>query len=145
MNPKREFFRLAPEKVVLALSLGGFTEVTPGETKVDPEEEDAIQRVKARRPRLRLDAIGIKAGDQLNFSRDKTRTAVVQGDGRVLLDGELLSLSAAALKVLQSMHYRTPTASGSEYWMYDDELLDDRRRRIEAEKLEENSAASRSD
>jgi hypothetical protein len=30
INPKREFFRLDPEKVVLAISIGPFKEVTPG-------------------------------------------------------------------------------------------------------------------
>ena len=30
INPKREFFKVEPEKIVLALSIGGFKEVTPG-------------------------------------------------------------------------------------------------------------------
>jgi hypothetical protein len=111
VNPKREFFRLDPEKVVLAISIGRFKEVTPGEAEVDPEEREALEKVKARRPRLRLDAIGIKPGDQLYFSRDESVKAVVAPDGKVTLDGELLSLSAAALKILQRMRYQTPAAS----------------------------------
>jgi hypothetical protein len=35
------------------------------------------------------------------------------------------------------MGYQTPTASGSEYWMFDGELLDERRRRIETERFDE--------
>jgi len=30
INPRREFFKVEPEKVVLALSIGSFKEVTPG-------------------------------------------------------------------------------------------------------------------
>ncbi len=142
VNPKREFFRVDPEKVVLAISIGKFKEVTPGEALVEPEEQQALQKVKSRRPRVSLEAIGIKPGDELNFSRDENVKAVVAEDGKVKLNGELLSLSAAALKVLHGMGYLTPAASGSEYWMFDGELIDERRRRLEAEKFEESTATT---
>ena len=63
---------------------------------------------------------------------------MIEGN-RVNLDGEELSLSAAALKVLTQLGYKTPTASGSEYWMFEGELLDERRRRIEAEQFDEKA------
>ena len=94
INPRREFFRLDPEKVVLAISIGEFREVTPGVAQVEPEEQEALERVKARRPRLRLDAIGIKPGDVLLFSRDESGRATVLADGKLLFDGETLSPSA---------------------------------------------------
>lgn len=53
------------------------------------------------------------------------------------LDGELLSLLASALNVLQRMRYKTAMASGSGYWVLDGELLGERRRRVEAGQLEE--------
>lgn len=137
VNPKREFFKTDPEKVVLAISIGEFNEITPGTAKVDIQEQEALDRIKARRPRLRLSAIGIKPGDQLQFSRDESIVAVVVADGQVNLNGETLSPSAAALKVLMRMGYKTPTASGSEYWKFGGELLDERRRRIESEQFEE--------
>ena len=137
VNPKREFFRIDPEKVVLAISIGDFVEVTPGLAQLDKEEKEALEKVKSRRPRLRLDAIGIKPGDALEFSRDESVKATVTGDGKVDFEGEIMSLSAAALKVLMRMGYKTPTASGSEYWMFDGELLDERRRRIEANEYDE--------
>jgi len=137
VNPKREFFRLDPEKAVLALSIGNFAEITPGMADVGKDEKEALEKVKARRPRIRLDAIGIKPGDVLSFSRDQTVYATVVPDGKVDLQGEILSPSAAALKTLLRMGYNTPTASGSEYWMFDGELLDERRRRIEAEQFDQ--------
>lgn len=136
VNPRREFFRVDPEKVVLAISIGKFVEVTPGAAQVDREEQEALEKVKSRRPKLRFEAIGIKAGDVLTFSRDETIRATVAPDGKqVVLDGELLSPSAAALKVLHTLGYKTTAASGSEYWMFDGELLDERRLRIEAEQF----------
>jgi hypothetical protein len=137
INPKREFFRLDPEKVVLAISIGEFREVTPGVAQVEPEEQEALDRVKARRPRIRLEAIGIKPGDVLVLSRDETITATVSTDGKVLYDGEMMSPSAAALKALHKLGYKTPSASGPEYWMFEGELLDERRRRLESEQFDQ--------
>jgi hypothetical protein len=142
VNPRKEFFRVDPEKVVLAISIGEFKEVGPGVPTLDQEENDALEKVKARRPKLRLDAIGIKPGDVLQFSRDPAVTATVVADGqRVEFEGEVMSPSAAALKALVRMGYQTTTASGSEYWKFGGELLDERRRRIEAEHFEQPGSA----
>lgn len=143
VNPKREFFRVDPEKVVLAISIGKFTEVTPGVADVDEEEKEALEKIKARRPRIRLEAIGILPGAMLNFSRDESVVATVVEGGKVNFEGEITSLSAAALKVLKRMGYKTPAASGSEHWMFEGELLDERRRRIEAEQFDETGPESR--
>ncbi|BBL75401.1 GIY-YIG nuclease family protein [Methylomagnum ishizawai] len=142
VNPKREFFKIDPEKVVLAISIGDFTEVTPGVAEFDKEEQAALEKAKARRPRLKLDALGIKPGDVLTCSRDEMLTATVVDGGKVDFQGETLSLSAAALKALHSLGYKTPSASGSDYWIFDGELLDERRRRMEAEQFDETLPAS---
>ena len=140
VNPKREFFKVEPERVILAISIGEFTEVTPGASTVDKDEQEALEKIKARRPRIKLDALGIKPGDTLTFSRDEAITATVVDGGKIVYQGETLSPSAAALKVLHSLGYKTPSASGSEYWMYDGELLDERRKRLEAKQFEEGAA-----
>jgi hypothetical protein len=53
-----------------------------------------------------------------------------------------MSLSAAALKILNAMGYKTPAASGTEYWMFEGELLDERRRRVEAEQFDQETSAA---
>lgn len=136
INPKREFFKIDPEKVVLAISIGEFKEITPGVVQIEKEEQQALDKAKARRPRLRLDALGIGPGDVLTLSRDNDIKAIVVADGKVDYKGEILSLSAAALKGLHSLGYKTSSASGSDYWVFDGELLDERRRRLEAETFE---------
>ncbi len=141
LNPRREFFKIDPEKVVLAISIGDFREVTPGNTEIDSEEKQALEKAKARRPRIRLDAIGIGPGDTLTFSRDEKITATVVDRDKVDFKGDVMSLSAAALKVLHDLGYSTPTASGSAYWKFNDELLDERRRRMEAEQFDETPSA----
>lgn len=138
VNPRREFFRISPEKAVLALQIGGFKDVTPGEDVAeDAQEKAAVEKVRARRERINLAQIGIMPGTLLTFSRDEARMSMVLEGNKVNLDGEVMSLSAAALKVLKQMGYQTPAASGSEYWMFEGELLDERRRRLEAEQFDE--------
>jgi Meiotically up-regulated gene 113 len=141
INRRREFFRVDAEKVVLAIGIGPFTEVTPGHSELDSEDEEAIKRVKSRRSRLRLDALGINPGCELLFSRDESISATVVEGGKVELEGEVLSLSAAALRLLQNMGYKSQAASGSDYWVFDGELLDERRRRMEEEQFGEAASS----
>jgi hypothetical protein len=137
VNPRREFFRIDPEKVVLALNIGNFKEITPVQTEGDAEEQAALAKMKSRRPRLSLAAIGIYPGAILTFSRYESHTAKVIEGNKVELNGEEMSLSGAALKILQLLNFKTPAASGSAYWMFEGELLDERRRRLEAEQFNE--------
>lgn len=139
VNPKREFFKIDPEKVVLAISIGDFKEITPGAAQIDVEEQAALEKAKSRRPRIKLDALGIKTGDILTLSRDESITATVVDDGKVNFQGEVLSLSAAALKALHGLGYSTPAASGPGYWMFNGELLDERRRNMEAKQFDDIS------
>lgn len=133
INPRREFFRMEPEKAVLAISIGGFEEVTPGLIMDDDESLKALDKEKARRPRISLDALGIHPGDRLVFSRDEAITATVLPENRVLYQGQSMSLSAAAIQILQQRGHKIQTANGSAYWMYEGELLDERRHRMESE------------
>ncbi|MGO4326306.1 GIY-YIG nuclease family protein [Cupriavidus sp. 2TAF22] len=141
INPKREFFKVEPEKVVLALSIGNFKEITPGKADIDPVEVQAMEKAKEqRRSRINLAALGIKACDILVLARDESITATVLDGGKVSFKGETMSLSGAALKALQDMGYKSSSVSGSDYWMFDGELLDERRVRLEAKQFEEQPA-----
>ncbi len=97
INPKREFFRLDPEKVVLAISIGEFKEVTPGVATLEPEEQEALEKVKSRRPKIRLEALGIKPGDVLSFSRDDSIRATVTADGKFRLHTQAATLYGSPL------------------------------------------------
>lgn len=46
--------------------------------------------------------------------------------------------NAMLTHLARSLGYQTPAASGSEYWMYEGELLDERRRHMEAQQFEES-------
>lgn len=129
-------------RVVIAISIGDFREVTPGVVEVDKEDKAALEKDRARRGSVKLIALGLKPGDVLTLSRDAGIFATVADDSRVNFNGDVLSLSAAALKALHSLGYTTPAASGPGYWMFDGELLSDRRRRLEAEQFGDTKAGS---
>jgi hypothetical protein len=102
VNERREFFRVDPEKVVLALSIGGFADVTPGADVVETQEDEAaLEKARTRRSGFDMEAVGVPVGATLVSTRDEETTCTVLEGGRVEFQGENLSLSAAALRVLQ--------------------------------------------
>jgi hypothetical protein len=141
INPKREFFAVAPEKVVLAISMAEFKEVTPGKPNIPLEEAEALEKAERadtkRRSNIKLDAIGIQPGAVLTLSRGDDVHATVVSGNRVEYNGETMSLSRAALSALHKLGYKTPSASGSDYWMFDGKTLDEIRVDKEAESVEE--------
>jgi hypothetical protein len=141
INPKREFFRVAPEKIVLAIRMGQFEEVTPEKLSLSPEEDKAFEKAVEsdikKRSAIKLDAIGIHPGKILTLSRDEDIHATVVEGNKVEYEGQVMSLSAAALMALQKLGYKPPAASGSDYWMVDGETLDAIRIRKEEEDIEE--------
>jgi hypothetical protein len=99
---------------------------------VDPVAQTEVDPIPPPpRRRIDLEELGLRPGSVLRFSSDPSVTATVAPGNKVELDGETLSLSAAALMVLRGMGYKQQTASGSEYWTYEGEKLSDRRKRLE--------------
>jgi len=137
VNPNRELFQVAPEKVVLAIRMGSFTEVTPGKVDIPKEEEQALEKAEEadtkRRARINLDAIGIPPSSVLTLSRDEDVHATVIRGNRVEYEGQMMSLSASALAALHKLGYTSTAASGSDYWMYEGKTLDEIRIAKEAE------------
>ncbi len=141
VNPKREFFEIAPEKVVLAISMGPFVEVTPGKPDITPEEEEAFEKAdnadQTKRSNLKLDAIGIHTGAELTFTRDENVHAMVVLGNKVNYEGQELSISAAARLALEKIGKKWSAVQGSLYWMFQGKTLDEIRREKEEESVAE--------
>ena len=131
-NPRREFFRIAPERVVAALKLAQMEDITPKRDYVEmPEDQVALNRVRAIRSRFNFGMVGIPVGAELYFSRDentKARVVDLHSTNSIELNGEITSLSRSAQKLL-GFDYGV---AGTDYWMYEGETLDERRRRFES-------------
>ena len=141
VNEKREFFRVSPERVVLALSIGKFevvnrslSDLEEPNSAIEKADVDAVVKEETRREKLSLHKIGIPSGSTLVFTRDNSITCTTLDGGKVLYNERETSTSAAASEILRSKYnHKSKAVSGSLYWMYDGETLDERRQRMEHE------------
>ena len=131
VNPRREFFQIAPERVVAALKLAEIENLTPQNDLIETQEDkEAHKEALERRGRFNFETAGIPLGAEIYFSRDETKKAKVvdlHSAKSIEFDGAVTSLSLSAKKLLG---YKYGIA-GTDYWMYEGETLDERRRRIE--------------
>lgn len=133
VNPRREFFHIAPERVVAALKLAEIENVTPKKDFVETkEDQEALNEARTRRERFKFELVQIPLGAELIFSRDENIKAKVVDliDHRhsIEFNGRKTSLSDAAQKILDYDY----GVAGTDYWMYEGETLDERRRRVES-------------
>ncbi len=128
INPRREFFQIAPERVVAALKLAEIEDITPSKDYVESkEDQQALNQARERRSRFNFKMVEIPVGAELTFSRDENVKAKVVDNHNIELNGEVTNLSTSAQKLLG---YKSQV-SGPNYWVYDGETLDERRRRFE--------------
>ena len=130
INPRSEFFNISPERVVAILKLLAVEEVTPSRNTGVESREDAvaIEVARKRRAAFNFKMVGIPAGAELKFIRDESVTCRVAPDQKhIEFQGEITSLSDAAQKALAVSW----PAQGPLYWTYNDEILEERRKRLE--------------
>ena len=135
VNPRREFFRVPPDRVVIAMDLlltKGMQQVRVDVPPASENDSEANDR-RGRRENFRFSRLQIPMGAVLTFMRDSRITATVAADRRVMLGDERMSLSRAAEKILTERFNAPGPRSGLWYWEYDGELLIERRDRMERE------------
>ena len=124
INPKREFFQIEPEQAVALLELMVVDDVTPElqreADEVDTESRAGARRLKARRPPMNFEEMGIPVGARLEFARGGAGCEVVAAK-RVRYEGEDVSLSALTRQLLQLTHNIQP----SPHWTYQGRRLSD--------------------
>ncbi len=131
INPKREFFQIAPERVVSALKLAEIENITPKKDFVENrEDQQALIKARKIREKFNFSIAKIPVGAELIFSRDENIKAKVidPKDSRhsIEFNGEKTSLSDSARKILGYDY----GVAGTDYWMYEGETLDERRKRL---------------
>lgn len=131
VNPRREFFRVAPERVVAALKLAEVEDITPKKDFVEtPEDQEALNSARTIRSKFNFGMVNIPVGAELVFSRNeniKAKVVDTHATDSIEVDGKVTSLSRSAQKILGYAY----GVAGTDYWMYEGETLDERRRRFE--------------
>ncbi len=137
-NPKREFFRISPDKPKAIIKLLELRDVTPRDEVVDtPEEQRAINKAKSIRSRFKFEFADIPLGAELySVFGDQYKCSVVSNT-RVEFRGETTSLSRSALNIAHEEGFTWNAISGPEYWKFEGETLDERRRRLEDEQSDD--------
>lgn len=122
----REFFKMNPEYATLALKRVEIQEqkIDSGLTK---EQEKEVDEVKERRSRFHFAQYNIPVGSKLTFTRDSNIVAEVVENDKIKIGDRVGSLSSFAMELLN--YQRTP--QGTLYFEFEDEILADRRRRMD--------------
>lgn len=129
VRSSREFFEISPERAVAALKLAEIQNVTPKKDFVETQEDQqALNQARTRRAVFNFKMVDIPIGAELVFSRGENIKAKVIDNRSIMFNGEITSLSTSAQKIL-SYDYGV---SGTDYWMYEGETLDERRIRFES-------------
>ena len=135
VRAKREFFRIAPERVVAALRLAMLEDVTPRDTLAVSEAVDAdvrhdLEQARARRAAFNFEMVQVPVGSVLTFTRDSAVIATVTDARHVTFKGVVTSFSEAARQALADKGLSWSAVQGPLYWQLEGETLDERRRRM---------------
>jgi hypothetical protein len=118
LNPRREFFQIEPEQAIALLEIMVVEDVTPvikeEADSVDIEAKGASERLKARRPNMNFEEMGIPIGSELHFNQPPNDVVTVVSPKKVNFQGEETSLTAATRKILELDWNVQP----SPYWSY---------------------------
>lgn len=133
VNPKREFFRINPERVKVILEGWSLKDVTPTTDIVEDDDDvETLKKVRSRKPVFRFSMVEIPIGSELQFIRDETITCLVKGDREIEFDGSVTSLNQVTLQLLNNQFGKEwSSVRGPDFWLYEDETLTERRMRME--------------
>jgi hypothetical protein len=132
VSRNREFFRIAPERILAALKLAALNEVRLGDEVFETAVDKADVVAAKRRSRFLLSMIGLKPGTILQLAKDPNVTCTtIDERNQVEFNGEVTSLSDAAVQAWKSLGQEMIALSGPWEWMYEGRRLDEIRRAIE--------------
>ena len=90
VNPKREFFKMNPERAVSILKLLEKRDVTPKSDIVDSQEEQqSLDKARDRRSVFNFKLVDIPVGAELVYVRDENVTVRVVDERRVEYNNEI--------------------------------------------------------
>ena len=125
INPKREFFKLKPERVIPLLKKLASAEIMANKVEkmfngsISVAEKEAVKQF--HRPMLDFKEMGISVGDELLYEKDPAIRVTVISNKKINFEGKEYSLSALTKKIRKLPYYVAPC----KYWSYKGKNLDD--------------------
>lgn len=124
VNPRREFFKIDEIQARTVLEQIGTKDVTPrveaDNQKIDDDSRRAGERLRARRPNLNFEEMGIPSKSILK-AVNSDHTAIVVAAKAVEFEGQVMSLSAATRIILNIDYSVQPTP----HWRFEGDVLKD--------------------
>ena len=135
INPKREFFRINPERVLSILKLVEIECIASNSDFVDDvEEKISLEKERSNRSKFKFLLANIEVGNELSFIRNEKYKAIVAEDNKIQFEGETTSLSKSALTILnRDFGVNWSSCAGPNFWIFENETLSERRLRLEKE------------
>lgn len=134
VRPTREFFELSPVRAASALKLVEIENVTPGVDIVESKEDQvALDKARDRRPNFNFRLLDIPPGSELTFIYDEKIKVTVIDERHIKLGEDITTVSKAAEKFMPEA--RAPL-QGTIYWLFEGETINDRRTRLESDRME---------
>ena len=133
VNPKREWFRIEPARAQAIFSLLEGEEIILDEKMgtEDKSDEQVLEKASQRASRFNFDIVGIKSGDELTSTINPNIKAKVLDNTKIILNGEIVSLTEGARRVAVSKGLRDGAYQGPRYWEYNNKILTELRDEME--------------
>lgn len=122
VNPKREFFNVAPDQVIpllKELSTNELTTTVEEALSANVTEEEKKATKQFHRPKLNFDEMNIPMGAKLVYEKDSEITVTVINSNKVEYNSTEYSLSRLTKDLLDLPYYVSPTR----YWTYEGKNL----------------------
>ena len=124
VRERREFFKMDPYRAKVVLQFIALEDVTPKEEIfADETAEEAMDKAKKHSRRYNFIANGIPVGAVLVSYQSASMTCEVVDETNVLFNGEVMSVSRAAILANQANGFKATHINGTTYWLYEDETL----------------------
>ena len=133
VNPKREFFEIDPDYVACLLREFGMREVKLKTEKLDESDAKKIEEKKRKKDNFSFKMVYIPEGAVLTFTKNPDKKVTTVGEKNMVKMGDdrELSISAAAVELLNEEGYVSKSAQGAAFFEYEGETLKERRERME--------------
>lgn len=145
-RPNREFFIMEPETAVRYLKAISLNDPTARWIAVNNQMIDetgsTVNEESVNKPRMSsftFSSADIPVGSEIYFVRNPEIVAEVVNDAEVRFEGMIMKLSSLARLLFERMGSGNSSGSyaGPRYFTFQDEILSERRRRLEASELED--------
>lgn len=136
VDEKRNLFLIDPEFINILIQNLKLKKVTVTlDVAKDIAALEALKKYNAkfeRRDNINFKKILIPIGSTLHYCKDPSITCVVESENKVIFEQKIMYITTATIIIRERLGEGI-SINGFKYWKFENEILDDRRKRLERE------------